>query len=111
MGILACCICKHYLYNGPNELFGTWNMPENPNVISVTGLNKIYQSGHQALTDINLEIRKGEIFGRSSGQANTGGMQGNQHVIEVVVAAGDIPLLIGQRVTVRFLKEGKDDSS
>src|ERR1700742_1211364 len=30
--------------------------------ISVTHLNKIYASGFQALKDINLEIRSGEIF-------------------------------------------------
>ena len=31
-------------------------------VISISGLNKTYKSGHRALTDINLEIKKGEIF-------------------------------------------------
>lgn len=31
-------------------------------IISITGLNKVYDSGHQALTDVNLDIRKGEIF-------------------------------------------------
>ena len=31
-------------------------------VISVEQLNKTYASGHQALQDINLEIRRGEIF-------------------------------------------------
>lgn len=31
-------------------------------VISIKGLNKVYKSGHQALTDINLDINKGEIF-------------------------------------------------
>jgi ABC-2 type transport system ATP-binding protein len=31
-------------------------------IISVTGLNKTYASGHQALKNINLEIRRGEIF-------------------------------------------------
>ena len=30
--------------------------------ISVSHLNKIYASGFQALKDINLEIRSGEIF-------------------------------------------------
>lgn len=33
-----------------------------PSVISIKGLNKIYKSGHQALTDIHLDIDKGEIF-------------------------------------------------
>ena len=30
--------------------------------ISVAGLSKTYEGGHNALTDINLDIRKGEIF-------------------------------------------------
>ena len=30
--------------------------------ISVSGLNKTYKSGFKALTDINLDISKGEIF-------------------------------------------------
>jgi ABC-2 type transport system ATP-binding protein len=33
-----------------------------PAIISITGLNKTYASGHQALKNINLEIRRGEIF-------------------------------------------------
>ena len=33
-----------------------------PPVISVTGLSKTYASGFQALKDINLDIRDGEIF-------------------------------------------------
>ena len=31
-------------------------------IISVRGLSKTYASGHQALKDVNLEIKKGEIF-------------------------------------------------
>ncbi len=31
-------------------------------IISVSGLNKTYASGHQALKNINLEIKRGEIF-------------------------------------------------
>lgn len=33
-----------------------------PPIITVKNLNKTYASGHQALKDINLEIREGEIF-------------------------------------------------
>ncbi|WP_447593968.1 ABC transporter ATP-binding protein [Aquipseudomonas campi] len=33
-----------------------------PSVISVENLNKTYASGHPALKNINLQIRKGEIF-------------------------------------------------
>ena len=31
-------------------------------IISVAGLSKTYATGHQALKDVNLEIRRGEIF-------------------------------------------------
>ncbi|ACG76503.1 ABC-type multidrug transport system, ATPase component [Phenylobacterium zucineum HLK1] len=31
-------------------------------IISVRGLSKTYASGHQALKDVNLDIRRGEIF-------------------------------------------------
>lgn len=47
-------------------------------------------------------LRVGEIFGRRTTQDSGGG--GSDYVIEVVVGAGDMPLLIGQRVLVRFLK-------
>ncbi|RTZ47862.1 ABC transporter ATP-binding protein [Candidimonas sp. SYP-B2681] len=33
-----------------------------PTVISVSGLDKVYASGFQALKNINLDIRRGEIF-------------------------------------------------
>lgn len=50
-------------------------------------------------------LRVGEIFGRSTtNDASSRSSSGNDFVIEVVVAAGDIPLLIGQRVLVRFPK-------
>ena len=32
-------------------------------VISIKNLNKVYEGGFQALKDVNLEIKKGEIFG------------------------------------------------
>ena len=32
------------------------------NILTISHLSKIYQSGFQALKDINLEISKGEIF-------------------------------------------------
>lgn len=31
-------------------------------IISISGLSKVYSSGHQALVDINLDINRGEIF-------------------------------------------------
>jgi ABC-2 type transport system ATP-binding protein len=34
-----------------------------PPIISISKLNKTYASGLQALKSINLDIRKGEIFG------------------------------------------------
>ncbi|MFY0663908.1 MAG: ABC transporter ATP-binding protein [Natronospirillum sp.] len=37
-------------------------MPDTPPIISVQGLTKTYASGFQALKDINLDIKQGEIF-------------------------------------------------
>ena len=37
-------------------------MQANRAIISVSGLNKVYASGFQALKNINLDIRQGEIF-------------------------------------------------
>ena len=31
-------------------------------IVSINGLNKVYESGHKALTDINLDIKEGEIL-------------------------------------------------
>ena len=33
-----------------------------PSIISIANLSKVYATGHQALRNINLEIRQGEIF-------------------------------------------------
>ena len=46
----------------PTGLFSTMESMSEP-VISIKHLNKTYKNGFQALKDINLEIRKGEIFG------------------------------------------------
>ena len=51
-------------------------------------------------------LRVGEIFGQRATQQGPGGS--SDHVIEVVVSAGDSDLLIGQRVTVRFMKDDPD---
>ena len=37
-------------------------MEEKENIISVQNLSKVYASGYQALKNVNLNIRKGEIF-------------------------------------------------
>ena len=37
-------------------------MPMDDAVISVSSLSKVYDSGYEALSDVNLEIRRGEIF-------------------------------------------------
>ena len=40
----------------------SWALPDHGDVISVSDLDKTYASGFRALKDINLEIRRGEIF-------------------------------------------------
>jgi ABC-2 type transport system ATP-binding protein len=46
----------------PGEWSFRLHAPVPPAVISIEGLAKIYASGFQALKDINLTIRRGEIF-------------------------------------------------
>ena len=56
-------------------------------------------------------MRIGEIFGRSSANGGGENQQTSDNVIEVVIAAGDLPLLIGQPVLARFLKGTSDAQS
>ena len=53
-------------------------------------------------------LRVGEIFGQRTTQQSPGANAASDHVIQVVVGLGDTPLLIGQRVTVRFVKDDSD---
>ena len=36
------------------------------NIVSITGLEKTYKSGFQALKSVDLQIRRGEILDRKS---------------------------------------------
>ncbi|MBV9395322.1 MAG: ABC transporter ATP-binding protein [Methylobacteriaceae bacterium] len=50
------------LFATPGEWSFRLHAPVPPAVISIEGLSKTYASGFQALKDINLSIRRGEIF-------------------------------------------------
>jgi ABC-2 type transport system ATP-binding protein len=38
------------------------DQPHSPGVVSIAGLSKIYKGGFQALAEVDLDIRRGEIF-------------------------------------------------
>lgn len=58
-------------------------------------------------------LRVGEIFGRktTNDSSSMRGGSNNDYVIEIVVAAGKIPLLIGQQVLVRFPIKTTDNAA
>jgi cobalt/nickel transport system ATP-binding protein len=59
------------------------------NIITIKNLNFSYPDGHKALTDINLEIKKGEIFG-IIGPTGAGKSTLLQHLNGILKGEGDI---------------------
>lgn len=52
-------------------------------------------------------LRRATMFGARQLSSDTPGQQTDERVVEVVVSAGDAPLLIGQRVLVKFMRPGE----
>jgi ABC-type uncharacterized transport system ATPase subunit len=44
------------------QVNGAYSLMQNNTAIAITALNKTYSNGFKALNDINLEIKRGEIF-------------------------------------------------
>lgn len=65
------------------------NIENSENIITIKELNFSYPDGHRALTDINLEIRKGEIFG-IIGPTGAGKSTLLQHLNGILKGAGEI---------------------
>jgi cobalt/nickel transport system ATP-binding protein len=59
------------------------------NIITIKNLNFSYPDGHRALTDINLEIKKGEIFG-IIGPTGAGKSTLLQHLNGILKGEGEI---------------------
>ena len=52
-------------------------------------------------------LRRATMFGARQLQSDTSGQQTDERVVEVVVSADETPLLIGQRVLVKFMRPGE----
>jgi len=65
------------------------NIETSENIITIKDLNFSYPDGHRALTDINLEIRKGEIFG-IIGPTGAGKSTLLQHLNGILKGDGEI---------------------
>lgn len=52
-------------------------------------------------------LRRATMFGARQLSSDTPGQQTDERVVEVVVSADDAPLLIGQRVLVKFMRPGQ----
>lgn len=59
------------------------------NMVTIKNLNFSYHDGHRALTDINLEIKKGEIFG-IIGRTGAGKSTLLQHLNGILQGSGEI---------------------
>jgi ABC-2 type transport system ATP-binding protein len=53
---------KHADNPDPVAVGARRNPAAGPPAVAIAGLNKVYDSGHQALDDIHLDIERGEIF-------------------------------------------------
>jgi len=65
------------------------NIDKMSNMIAIKSLNFTYPDGHRALTDINLEIKKGEIFG-IIGPTGAGKSTLLQHLNGILKGEGEI---------------------
>jgi HlyD family secretion protein len=52
-------------------------------------------------------LRRAAVFGARKLASDDPSQRSDERVVEVVVTAGDAPLLIGQRVLVKFMKPGE----
>ncbi|RZJ77067.1 MAG: hemolysin secretion protein D, partial [Brevundimonas sp.] len=52
-------------------------------------------------------MRRAAVFGARKLASDDPSQRTDERVVEVVASAGDAPLLIGQRVLVKFMKPGE----
>ena len=77
-----------------------------PNV-SVGQQVEITPEGDTSKVFVGTVLRRAAVFGARKLASDDPSQRSDERVIEVVVTAGDAPLLIGQRVLVKFMKPGQ----
>ena len=77
-----------------------------PNV-SVGQKVEISPEGDPSKVYVGAVLRRAAVFGARKLASDDPSQRSDERVVEVVVTAGDAPLLIGQRVLVKFMKPGE----
>jgi HlyD family secretion protein len=68
---------------------------------------EITPEGDPSKVYVGSVLRRAAVFGARKLASDDPSQRSDERVIEVVVTAGDAPLLIGQRVLVKFMKPGQ----
>ncbi|MGQ3039057.1 MAG: HlyD family secretion protein [Brevundimonas sp.] len=68
---------------------------------------EITPEGDPSKVYIGAVLRRAAVFGARKLASDDPSQRSDERVVEVVVSAGDAPLLIGQRVLVKFMKPGE----
>ncbi|MBA4805620.1 MAG: efflux RND transporter periplasmic adaptor subunit [Brevundimonas sp.] len=77
-----------------------------PNV-TVGQAVEITPEGDPSKVYVGTVLRRAAVFGARKLASDDPSQRSDERVVEVVVTAGDAPLLIGQRVLVKFMKPGE----
>jgi HlyD family secretion protein len=77
-----------------------------PNVANGQAV-EITPEGDTSKVYIGSVLRRAAVFGARKLASDDPSQRSDERVVEVVVSAGDAPLLIGQRVLVKFMKPGQ----
>jgi len=77
-----------------------------PNVTNGQAV-EITPEGDPSKVYIGTVLRRAAVFGARKLASDDPSQRSDERVVEVVVSAGDAPLLIGQRVLVKFMKPGQ----
>jgi len=77
-----------------------------PNVATGQAV-EITPEGDPSTVYVGSVLRRAAVFGARKLASDDPSQRSDERVVEVVVTAGDAPLLIGQRVLVKFMKPGQ----
>jgi HlyD family secretion protein len=77
-----------------------------PNVTAGQAV-EITPEGDPGTVYVGSVLRRAAVFGARKLASDDPSQRSDERVVEVVVTAGDAPLLIGQRVLVKFMKPGE----
>jgi HlyD family secretion protein len=77
-----------------------------PNVATGQAV-EITPEGDPSTVYVGSVLRRAAVFGARKLASDDPSQRSDERVVEVVVTAGDAPLLIGQRVLVKFMKPGE----